>query len=258
MPSNCLFFHGCFQSHFQFEDSIEQYAPKVVSQLQPRRTRCPLLVAKFKHKVSVQCSADDDPPKTITFEAPHPWQGVPVGSKLVDLQPVVSENGESGRLKATFGVFFGEEEFIEKVSTLNHPFDVPLPLDESNIAAMNFILSRSPAEVARYRSNRLKHYIDRAKALDLDEKKVHSSMRPDLRPAKKSKRLLLFKEMLSDAGVCDEELCKDVTEGFKLVGDLNPSGQLHSQWKPAMLSSDQLAQTAKWAQRAVVSSCKSV
>jgi len=208
--------------------------------------------------VSIECSADDDPPKTITFEAPHQWQGVPVGSKLVDLQPVVSENGESGRLNATFGVFFGEEEFIEKVSTLNHPFDVPMPLDESNIAAMNFILSRSPAEVASYRSNRLNHYIDRAKALDLDEKKVHSSMRPDLRPVMKSKRLLLFKEMLSDAGVCDEELCKDMTEGFKLVGDLNPSGQFHSQWKPAMLSSDQLAQTAKWAQRAVVSSCKRV
>ena len=201
-----------------------------------------MLVAKFKHKVSIECSADDDPP----IVAPHQWQGVPVGSKLVDLQPVVSQNGESGRLNATFGVFFGEEEFIEKVSTLNHPFDVPMPLDESNIAAMNFILSRSPAEVASYRSNRLNHYIDRAKALDLDEKKVHSSMHPDLRPVMKSKRLLLFKEMLSDAGVCDEELCKDMTEGFKLVGDLNPSGQFHSQWKPAMLSSDQLAQTAKW------------
>lgn len=243
---------------FQFEDSIEQYAPKVVSQLQPRRTRGPLLVAEFKHKVSIECEATDEPPKTVTFEAQHPWQGVPVGSKLIDVQPVISEKGGRSRLKATFGVFFSEEEFIEKVSELSHPFDVPLPLDESNIAAMNFILSHSASEVASYRSNLLRHYLSQAKALDLEEKKVHAGMHRDLRPVLKNKRLLLFKEMLNDAGVCDEKLYKDMTEGFKLVGDINPSGQFNSQWKPAMLSSDQLAQTAKWAQRAVVASCKRV
>ena len=244
--------------NFVFEDSIEQHASKVGSQLQPRRTRGPLLVAEFKHKVSVECLAADIPPKIITFEAAYPWQGIPVGSKLIDVQPLKSENGECGRLQATYGVFFGEEEFIEKVASLTHPFDVPLPLDESNISAMNFILSHSPAEVAGYRNKWLKHYIARAKALDIEEKKLHSLMHSDLRPVMKSKRLLLFKEMLRDAGVVDEELCKDMSEGFKLVGDLNPSGQFQSQWKPAMMSSEQLLQTAKWAQRAVVHSCKRV
>ena len=48
--------------NFVFEDSIEQHASKVGSQLQPRRTRGPLLVAEFKHKVSVECLAADIPP----------------------------------------------------------------------------------------------------------------------------------------------------------------------------------------------------
>ena len=39
-------------SRFRFEDSVVNYAPKIASQLQPRRTRGPLLVAEFKHKVT--------------------------------------------------------------------------------------------------------------------------------------------------------------------------------------------------------------
>ena len=46
--------------------------------------------------------------------------------------------------------------------------------------------------------------------------------------------------------------------GFRLVGDLDPSGQFPSQFKPAALDVEQLKQTAKWAQKAVVSSCRKV
>lgn len=199
---------------------------------------------------------ENSPPKTVGFDALLPWQGIPVHSKFLELQPVVSKKGECGRWLATYGVFFGEEEFIEKVSSLTHPFNIPLSLDEPNLCAMSCILSHSYAEVARYRSDRIKHYIDRANVLCREEQKLHLSMRSDLRPVMKSKRLLLFKEMLDDAGVCDEKLFRDMTDGFKLIGDRDPSGQFQSQWKPASLSSDQLAQTAKWAQPAVVSSCK--
>lgn len=114
---------------------------------------------------------------------------------LVDLQPVESTNGEVGRLRATDGVFFGEEQFIEKVSHLQHPFDMPLPLDESNIAAMKFISSHSPAEVATYRNACLNFYIDRAELLAEDEKRLHSSMHSDLRLVMKNKRLLLLQEL---------------------------------------------------------------
>ena len=243
---------------FSFDDSVVNYAPKIASQLQPRRTRGPLLVAEFKHKVTIECFASDHPPKVISFDAVAPWQGVPIGSKLIDLQPIQSQKGECGRLAATYGVFFNEEEFISKVAELTHPFDMPMYLDESNLEAMTFILSHSPSEVAVYRSECIRYYIDRAKLLSQEEKALHDSMHSDLRPVMKSKRLLLFKEMLRDAGVSDEALFQDMVEGFKLIGDLNPSGQFQSKWKPASLSSDQLAQTAKWAQHAVVSSCKRV
>ena len=169
-----------------------------------------------------------------------------------------SQKGNCGRLAATYGVYFNEEVFINKVSDVTHPFDMPLHLDESDLSAMNFILSRSPSEVAEYRNECIRYYIDRAKFLSRGEKELRDSMHADLRPVVKSKRLLLFKEMLKDAGVSDEALFQDMVDGFRLIGDVNPSGQFQSKWKRASLSSDQLAQTAKWAQRGVVSSCKRV
>ena len=73
-----------------------------------------------------------------------------------------------------------------------------------------------------------------------------------------TKRLLLFKEMMADAGVVDPLLFEELCNGFRLVGDLSPSGQFPPQWKPAVLGIEQLRQTAVWAQRAVVGSCRRV
>jgi hypothetical protein len=81
-------------------------------------------------------------------------------------------------------------------------------------------------------------------------------MDESIRPVMKSKRLLLFKEMLQDAGVKDEGLFGELCTGFR-VGDLAPSGQFQQQFKPA-LGVEQLRQTASWAQKAVVASCRKV
>ena len=87
---------------------------------------------------------------------------------------------------------------------------------------------------------------------------MHENLDELAKPVLRSKRLLLFKEMLNDAGVTDATLVDEMCDGFRLVGDLAPSGQFQPQFKPAALSTDQLKQTAVWAQKAVVSSCKRI
>eukprot|EP00435_Cladocopium_sp_Y103_P006564 s4728_g2.t1 len=62
--------------------------------------------------------------------------------------------------------------------------------------------------------------------------------------------------MLADAHVDDPNLFQDICDGFRLVGDIQPSGQFQRQLKPASLHVEQLRQTAMWAQKAVVSSCR--
>ena len=190
------------------------------------------------------------PPQVIPDDAKPPWQGVPVGSKRLDVQPEESEMGGVRRLKVTFGVYFSPEEFVLNVQQLRHPFDVPLPLDDANMAAIAFILKNGLAAVAKHRADVLKHYVDRAKELQHDEAALQKGLDSLLQPVLRSKKLLLFRD---DATLVDE-MC----DGFRLVGDLNPSGQFKQQLKPAAISVDQLRQTAVWAQKAVVSSCRKV
>eukprot|EP00435_Cladocopium_sp_Y103_P030693 s2267_g7.t1 len=162
------------------------------------------------------------------------------------------------RLKVVYGVYFSLQEFAQKVQQLRHLFEIPLPLDKANMASIAFILENGPAAVAKHRYERLNHYIRRAKEFHDDEQRLHQQMDESIRKVMDSKRLLLFKEMLKDAGVNDQTLFQEMHTGFKLVGDLMPSGQFQQQWKPAALGMEQLKQTSVWAQKAVVSSCKRV
>lgn len=161
-------------------------------------------------------------------------------------------------MNVTYGVYFPPEEFVEKALKLRRPFDEPLPLDESNLRSIAFILEQGPAKVAKHRVEALKYYVMRARELASKERALHEALDESLKPVLASKRLVLFKEMLTDAGVNGESIFKDMCNGFRLVGDLPPAGQFKQQFKPASLSVEQLKQAAIWSQRAVVGECKKV
>ena len=184
------------------QDDLADHAAKVSAEVQPRRTKGPLLLSEFKTKVEIECSVQDDPPLIIPEDATAPWQGVPVGAKRVDVQPVDCKEGGNGRLKVTYGVFFSPQEFVQNVQTLQHPFDIPLPLDEANMSSISFILGNSPSRVAKYRADMLKYYTQRAKELSVEERKLHASMDESIKPVLQSKRLLLFKEMVCEMTGC--------------------------------------------------------
>ena len=112
--------------------------------------------------------------------------------------------------------------------------------------------------MAAFRAEKLKFYLKRAKELQGEESLLHDNMDEAVRSVMKSKRLLLFKEMMAEADIRDDALFADLRDGFRLVGDLAPSGQFQQQWKPATLGVEQLKQTATWAQKAVFASCKKV
>lgn len=244
------------QHGFDLDIHLEDFATKIVTAQQPRRARANLLLCEFKHKINVIC--DVQPPKVVTPDVQQPFQGVPVGSKLIDTHPVIAEGGESGRMKATFGVYFSPQEFVQKALSLKHPFDVPVLLDESNLRSIASTLAAGPFATAMRRVDTLKYYVMRGRELVADEKALHEGLDPSIRPVLASKRLLLFKEMLADAGVDDPNLFADMCNGFRLVGDLHPSGQFAQHWKPAALSVEQLRQTAVWAQHAVIGECKKI
>ena len=86
-----------------------------------------------------------------------------------------------------------------------------------------------------------------ASELEGEEKLLHDNMHPDLQSVMRQKRILLFKRMMEDAGVVDAQLCEELTNGFRLVGQLESSGQFRPRLKPAELSVEELQRSAKWA-----------
>ena len=179
-------------------DDLGDHAAKVSTYLQPRRSRGPLLLSEFKTKVQISCNPDTEVPKSITHDTEYPWQGIPIGSKWLETQPVHDAKGEVVRLVATYGVYYTEKEFLHKALEIEHPFDTPLPLEESNLDSIAFICGHGPGATAKFRADQLRYYIGRAKDLDAEEKKLHLQLHESLQPVlEEGRRLLLFKEMLN-------------------------------------------------------------
>ena len=83
-------------------------------------------------------------------------------------------------------------------------------------------------------------------------------MDPQVEEVLAGKRLLLFKTMCEDAGVGDQTLFQELTEGFRLTGRMLESGQFPKKMRPAAITVQQLRDSSVWAKRMVFSSCKRV
>ena len=94
--------------------------------------------------------------------------------------------------------------------------------------------------------------------LESDEKELHRNMHPDVRTVIASERLLLFKRMMDDADIVDGHLFDEMKDGFKLVGQLEASGQFKPRLKPAEMTVEELRRSSKWAKHTIVGSCKRV
>lgn len=104
---------------FKLQDNLEDHAPKVSSEAQPRRPKGPLLLTEFKTKVVVSCDPAQVPPETIPEAASPPLQGIPVGAKRLDVQPVFNEKGEKVRLSATYGIFTLPRSLFKELCSWN-------------------------------------------------------------------------------------------------------------------------------------------
>ena len=77
----------------------------------------------------------------------------------------------------------------------------------------------------KFRLQQVQKYRKLASEMEEDEKLLHSNMHPDLQSVMRPKRILLFQKMMDDAGVVDAQLCEEMKSGFRLVGQLESSGQ---------------------------------
>ena len=191
-------------------------------QRQARREAACVGPPEFLSRVTVCVDLDAPVPDPMPESVPQGLLGVPVGSKLLLSRKI--KKGDCLVREVTYGIFRTPDEFVKEAMTVRRPFDAPSALDDSNIQAMANILSSGVEATKSFRRQRIEHYRLRAAALQQAEEALKSTMDPEVLSIVSCKRITLFEEMLRDAGVQDQSLVEDLKQGFRLTGELKPSG----------------------------------
>ena len=243
-------------SGWNLHDSVPSHTALAAqaAQRQARRDAPHHGPSEYLSRVTITVPRDLNVPAAIPEDPPESLRGIPVGSKLLQCQDV--QKGGVIVKEATFGIFRTPDAFVTEALKMKHPFEVPTELDASNIQAMANILSSGVEGTQKFRDGVLRHYERRAECLEKAEQELKASMHPEVREIMKDKRLLLLAEVLRDAGVNDRYLVDDLTQGFRITGELRPSGLFPRILRPAALSQDDLRATAKWSKHVVADSCR--
>ena len=243
---------------WNLEPSLQANAAYLANFKQPRGARGHSVISEFKHTVQITVDSQSTLPAVIGNDAVPPFAGLPVGSKLVSFQHIHQQGKPDAVKTGIYGVFRTPTEFLQEAMGLRHPFNLPVSGDVDNIEAMAKVLQLGKLGTMKFRLQQVKKYRDLAAVLEVDEKKLHNEMHPDLQVVMSSKRLLLFKQMMADAAIVDEKLFDELRQGFRLTGQLEPSGLFKPKFRPAELTVEELRRTSKWARHAVSGSCKRV
>ena len=202
---------------WNMEPSFADEASNLAAQKQPRGHRSP---NKVPNTVNL--------PDVVSETSDKCFGGLPLGSKLVNFQHVLQEGGVDAEKCAVYGVHRTPQEFLDEALKLRHPFNIPVANDFDNINTISKILSLGKLGVMKARVERLLHYKRLAVSLESQESALKDSMHPDVRTIMNPKRLLLFRQMLVDADVGDEQLFDAMVAGFRLTWLLRVSSNLGS------------------------------
>ena len=221
------------------------------AQKQPRRGRGTVGPPEYKITVLVRLPVSCIPPDIAPENPPDYLAGLPAGSK----SRVVLDGGVEVR-EAEYGVYHTPQEFLHEALKVTHPFDSAVTINGPNLRAIAYTLEHGVKAVTQKRKAVLEHYRAIERSLRDKEAALKEGMDPAVRQVMGSKNLLLFKQMLSDAGVPDDKLFEDLVNGFRLTGNLEPSGLFPPKYKPAVVSVEELRRSSQWAKHLIEGACR--
>ena len=156
------------------------------------------------------------------------------------------------RFSLEFGVRWSPEEFVAEACKAEHPssFVNLLPAELSVAIKKNFEMSEH--SLGQHRTEMIRKWIARANALVPQEELLKKDMSANRQSILASKRLLLFKYLVEEAGHADNELCDDLVKGFDLVGRLPESRVFKKKFRPATMLENDLREGASRARQATL------
>ena len=176
-------------------------------------------------------------------------------NKLPDLCKDLGPSTKGGEQKGIrrIGQFHSMEQFINKSLTLDHPMDTMCPVADITMRAIFTILTRGARNLEFFRLDAIKHARAVCDKLHDQEVQLHDSMPEHIRVVVKSKRILLFEQLLKETGYDDLQVVDFMKHGVDLHGchDLPPYAK--SRVVPAISTVEQLQKEAVWRRKAMQS-----
>ena len=108
--------------------------------------------------------------------------------------------------------------------------------------------------MAKHRLSVILALRNKAKELEDEEKKLKGSMDPTTAHVLNSKKLCLWKYLLETSGFSDMQVVDLVVKGIPLYGIHTKPLNFPDDWKPSVVSADELLQSAVWRRKSLMSS----
>ncbi|CAE7775394.1 unnamed protein product, partial [Symbiodinium sp. CCMP2592] len=147
---------------------------------------------------------------------------------------------------ATFGVFRTPDEFVAASLRLEHPFDAFAHVPDGLIRNLGRLLIDGPLPVMRRRLDLLTKWSAWADELAEPERALHASLDPRVGAVLSGKKLLLLDRIAKSLAWPDEDLFKDLKEGFGIVGSAPVTGVFAPSFKPSEFTEEELDQRSKF------------
>ena len=172
---------------------------------------------------------------------------IPKESQLLRFTPISGQSGaqegeqvfeDSG--EQAWGVPHTPQEFVSVACKRGHPKNFENLLPPVLKDAVLFNSHKHLSELVELRAKWFKKWVQRAKELEDNERQIKSAMPKHLSRILAPKRILLWSEMLKEAGYPDPGVVDELINGTELVGTVPASGIFGTKFKPADMSVAQL------------------
>ena len=208
------------------------------------------MVATFltKNLSDIPCSLMQKLPRDIQLlTRTGLMQTLPKHSKFLRFSAIVrveDQSGAEGAFEVAFGLPWSPSTFIQQACKVGHPLSRGSGLPDDLQKAIDKHMEWTDLQMSNYRIAWCRKWIKRAKELEAAAKADLATRHPNIAEVTQCKRLLLTQEILEDFGYEDTGALKLLREGATLAGKVDPCAVFQAQFKPGLITLQQLEQSA--------------
>ena len=216
---------------------------------QPKRSRIGQLIPEFEKVLETTTALTVAPGEKFASDITIDGSFVPKGSKRLKISSGVEQSAASGpETKSVIGIYRDQHSFFEEAKSVRHPALLQPIIEDDLGTAVVALLKLGPRALKAKRLDTLSLYRSAQKRLQQREDQLHQSMPAEVRRVMEGKNVLLFKQMIQDAGLADERVAHYLSTGFPMSGEFPETGLFPKQVREAAIQKEELWRTAKYAQ----------